>query len=177
MLALWILPALTACKEPPPDERRMEPMQEPVTSPPPSRPSTTPDSGPDSGVAPQSIGADEGHAEVGTRPPADPEIERALTLVRDSGLRFAVPASSPEQQPAIYTAEQFAGTLRSKWDWIGYDIVELEPWLDQIATKTFKDNLPYQVLTEDGSSSDFRPWLDAALKAAPTPEPSPGGTP
>jgi hypothetical protein len=98
------------------------------------------------------------------RPRADPDIERALDLIGASGLRFVDPPSEPEGRAGEYTAEQFAGMLRTKWDWIGYDLTELEPWLDQIATRSFKTSLAYQVTLADGTTGDLRPWLDAQLR-------------
>jgi hypothetical protein len=54
--------------------------------------------------------------------------------------------------------------LRSKWDWIGYDLVELEPWLDAIATRSFKTRLPYRVELAGGTLGELRPWLDERLQ-------------
>src|SRR5690606_18856901 len=99
------------------------------------------------------------------RPRADPDIDRALDLIGRSGRRFIDPPEDPDARPTEYTAEQFAAMLRTKWDWLGYDLTELEPWLDEIATRSFKTNLPYQVVLADGTSSELRPWLDQQLRA------------
>jgi hypothetical protein len=104
---------------------------------------------------------------ISERPPADPEIERALNLIGASGLRFIDSRSDPNERPSEYTAEQFASMLRTKWDWLGYDLTTIEPWLDEIATRSFKTNLPYLVVLADGTSHEFRPWLDQQLRAAP----------
>jgi hypothetical protein len=103
------------------------------------------------------------------RPPADPAITKAIDLVGASGLRFIDQAADETSDPSEYTAEQFAGMLRKKWDWIGYDICELDPWLDEIATRSFKTNLPYQVVLADGTSADVRGWLDQQLAASEDP--------
>jgi hypothetical protein len=100
------------------------------------------------------------------RPRADPSIDRALDLISTSDLRFIDPADEPDERPSEYTAEQFAGMLRTKWDWIGYDLTELDPWLDGVATRSFKTNLAYQVVLADGTTSELRPWLDAQLRAS-----------
>jgi len=172
VLATLALPLAPGCgkdsEDEPLDAHRLEPMRPPLQRPPRSRPQPA--------AAVETGGPlPSGEGELDSRPPADPEIERALNLVRDSELRFSVASEDPEARPTIYTAEQFASMLRSKWDWIGYDIVALDPWLDAIASKTFKDNRPYQVLYADGRSGDFRRWLDAALAGEPGPMlPTPG---
>jgi hypothetical protein len=56
--------------------------------------------------------------------------------------------------------------LRTKWDWLGYDLTELDPWLDGVATRSFKTNLAYQVVFVDGTKHGFREWLDAQLRDA-----------
>jgi hypothetical protein len=90
----------------------------------------------------------------------DPAIAETLDLISASGRRFIDQAEEAESRPTEYTAEQFVSMLRSKWDWIGYDIVELDPWLDEIATRSFKSSLPYLVVLDDGSTTEFRTWLD-----------------
>jgi hypothetical protein len=90
----------------------------------------------------------------------DPAIAETLDLIAASKQRFIDQAEDKDSRPTEYTAEQFASMLRSKWDWIGYDITEPEPWLDEIATRSFKSNLPYLVVLADGSTTEFRGWLD-----------------
>jgi hypothetical protein len=107
------------------------------------------------------------------RPRPDPDIERALDRISASGLRFIDQASEPEGRPSEYTAEQFAVMLRTKWDWIGYDLTELGPWLDAIATRSFKTHLAYQVVLADGTRQELRPWLDAQLGRSVPAEPEP----
>lgn len=107
--------------------------------------------------------ADEAPSKLPERPRADPDIERALDLISASGLRFIDPPDEPDEAPDEYTAEQFASMLRTKWDWLGYDLTELQPWLEEIATRSFKTNRPYRVMLADGTTTEFRPWLDAQL--------------
>jgi hypothetical protein len=107
--------------------------------------------------------------ELPERPPADPEIERALELISASGLHFIDVPDEPNERPSEYTAAQFASMLRTKWDWLGYDLIELEPWLDEIATRSFKTSLPYRVVLADGTQQEFRPWLDAQLRISKQP--------
>ncbi|GEM_PF-2688123 len=110
------------------------------------------------------------------RPPVDPEIERALEVIRHSGLRFISPPAEdePEAEGTRYTAQEFAAMLSTKWDWIGYDLVSLDPWLDEIATRSFSDDVPYQVELDSGTITDLRGWLDQALLAESKPA---GATP
>lgn len=89
----------------------------------------------------------------------DPEIDRALELVRTSKHRFLAPDADPEASPDEYTAEQFISMLESKREWIGYDITKFEPWLDEIATSSFVDRVPYLVVLDDGTTRELRPWL------------------
>jgi hypothetical protein len=105
------------------------------------------------------VAGDEAPAPLTERPPADPAITKALDLISASGLRFIDQAADEDSKPSEYTAEQFASMLRTKWDWIGYDISELEPWVEEIASRSFKTNLPYQVVLGDGTSVELRGWL------------------
>jgi hypothetical protein len=103
------------------------------------------------------------------RPKPDPAIAVTLDMISASGRNFIDQADGVDSSPTEYTAEQFASMLRSKWDWIGYDIADLDPWLDEIATRSFKSNLPYLVVLDDGSTTEFRTWLDAQRAQAKTP--------
>jgi hypothetical protein len=106
-------------------------------------------------------GSDEPTTTLRERPKPDPAIAATLDLISASKQRFIDQAEDKDSRPTEYTAEQFASMLRSKWDWIGYDIIEPQQWLDEIATRSFKSNLPYLVVLEDGSTIEFRGWLDA----------------
>ncbi|HVH98824.1 MAG TPA: DUF5329 family protein [Enhygromyxa sp.] len=117
----------------------------------------------ESGTESGDADAEQAPSKLPERPRADPDIERALDLIGASGLRFIDPPDDPDEAPDEYTAEQFASMLRTKWDWLGYDLTELQPWLDEIATRSFKTNRPYRVMLADGTTSEVRPWLDAQL--------------
>ncbi|MFO7561080.1 MAG: hypothetical protein R6X02_00435 [Enhygromyxa sp.] len=162
--------AVAACKDEPPVHTGPEPMRAPPGGAPPmlpDRPAAADDD--ETGDAGEPKDADERPPVVlPERPRADPDIDRALDLIGASGLRFLDPRSDPEQRPSEYTAEQFAGMLRTKWDWLGYDLTALEPWLEEIATRSFKTNLPYLVVLTDGTTRELRPWLDEQLRAGPT---------
>lgn len=107
-------------------------------------------------------------------PARDPEIDRALELIRTSGLRFLAPEpDSPEGEGDEYTAEQFASMLETKRDWIGYDITKFEPWLREIATSSFLDRVAYRVVLDDGTTREFQPWLVERLAAPPAPPSAP----
>ena len=139
LAALIALPlAATGCHEDPPLVRH-EPMRTPASG---------PASSAESRVAAASVGAAASEAELegeqteappplAERPLADPAITKAIDLIGASGLRFIDQAADEDSKPSEYTAEQFAGMLRSKWEWIGYDICELDAWIEEIATRSF----------------------------------------
>jgi hypothetical protein len=155
-LSVIVTLALTlSCSEDPPVERHY-PMREPThAAQPPVSPATLP-SVEDS----ESATTGQPALELRERPKPDPAIAVTLDLISASKRRFIDQADGEDSRPTEYTSEQFASMLRSKWDWLGYDIVTLEPWLDDIATRSFKSNLPYLVVLEDGSTVEFRGWLD-----------------
>ena len=160
-----LLLAASACKDEPPSAS--EPT--PVPAPAPVEARLAAPSATDTGEAGDAE-TGEAAAPLPERPRADPDIERALDLIGASGLRFIDPPDEPDESPDEYTAEQFASMLRTKWDWLGYDLTELQPWLDEIATRSFKTNRPYRVMLTDGTTLEVRPWLDAQLaKQAPPP--------
>lgn len=125
--------------------------------------------------APPRASADAGETEsdeapkLRERPKPDPAIAVTLDMISASGREFIDQADGEDSRQTQYTAEQFASMLRSKWDWIGYDIAELDPWLDEIATRSFKSSLPYLVVLDDGTTSEFRPWLDTQREQAKKP--------
>jgi len=96
----------------------------------------------------------------------DPEIDRALGLIRSSKLRFLAPESADDPAGDEYTAEQFASMLESKRDWVGYDITRFDLWLDEIATCSFLDRVAYRVVLADGTSRELLPWLVEQLALA-----------
>ena len=162
ILALTLVLA-SSCKEPE-SPIRHEPMRQPpggaAVEPPPPPPPPAPDE-----VDPNPASEPEVEREpLPERAPADPGIERALDLIASSGHTFLDPAEDEDEDATVYTAEQFASMLRSKWDWIGYDLTEVEPWLDEIATRSFKTNLPYLVQVDgQGDPVELRTWLDPQL--------------
>jgi hypothetical protein len=173
LLALVLL-ASSGCGDEPPPRDGPEPMRTPPQKGASARPEQ-PDKDPAAELGGEAS-EDQPGSRLPERPRADPAIERTLELIRASGLRFIDRPSEPEGRPSEYTAEQFAGMLRTKWDWIGYDLTELEPWLDAIATRSFKTLLAYEVVLADGTRQDLRAWLDVQLdRPAPSPpaEPSP----
>lgn len=159
----------SACKDDAPTHTGPEPMRAPAGGTPPS--AATLASNPAASTVAGETGDDDAREAVvlPERPRADPDIERALDRIGASGLRFVDPASEPDERPDEYTAEQFASMLRTKWDWLGYDLTELEPWLDEIATRSFKTNLAYQVVLADGTTTELRPWLDQQLREPANP--------
>lgn len=99
---------------------------------------------------------------LGAEPSAtgrDPRIDHAVERIRTSKLRFLAPDPDDAASPDEYTAEQFASMLESKRDWIGYDIMQFDPWLDEIASASFLDRVPYLVVLEDGTTRELRAWL------------------
>jgi hypothetical protein len=151
-----------SCREDPPIERHY-PMRHATNE---ASPSSLTGPTPSDGSEPSAIvedggnGPDERSTKLRERPKPEPAIAVTLDMISASGRRFIDQAEDAESRPTEYTAEQFASMLRSKWDWIGYDIVEHDPWLDEIATRSFKSNLPYLVVLADGSTTEFRTWLD-----------------
>ncbi|MFV8756135.1 hypothetical protein ACNOYE_36760 [Nannocystaceae bacterium ST9] len=105
----------------------------------------------------------------------DPKIARALTIIRTSKLRFLAPEADDPTSADEYTAEQFVSMLESKRDWIGYDIVDFDPWLAEVATCSFLDRVPYVVVLDDGSTRELRPWL--LERMAEPPSLAPAGAP
>ncbi|WP_146157730.1 DUF5329 family protein [Enhygromyxa salina] len=159
VLAPLLVVALACHEEPSPI--RHEPMRPPAASVPPAAPSVS--------AASDDPAAAEPPAPVAERPPADPAITKAIDLIGGSGLRFIDQADDDDSKPSEYTAEQFASMLRTKWDWIGYDIAELDTWLEEIGSRSFKTNLPYQVVLTDGTHVELRGWLDQRLAASDEP--------
>ena len=105
----------------------------------------------------------------------------ALQIVEQSELVFVAPArrthsGKTKGKRKEYTATEFAGMLRKKWEFLGADIVDLDAFIEQIATDAFASFEPYQVVLADGREHEFRAWLLEQLDAsrstvaqAPTP--------
>lgn len=166
-LALGLASTL-ACRDERPSAR-LEPMRTPTRALAPTPTDADSDAGSDGAGTGDETGGDSSGPKLAERPPADPAIDKALDLISSSGLRFVDQASDEDSQASEYTAEQFAAMLRTKWEWIGYDINELEPWLEAIAARSFKSNLPYQVVLGDGAIVELSGWLEQQLAASESP--------
>jgi hypothetical protein len=92
------------------------------------------------------------------------DIDFSLSVIESSGLGFLAPHE--DKAATHYTAGEFARMLRRKSKWLGPDLNELDPWLDEIASRSFKTDLPYQVQLEGGEVVELRPWLDEQLAKA-----------
>lgn len=105
----------------------------------------------------------------------------ALIIVERSESTFVVPArramptpkvGSQEKKPLFkkrapkareYSGQEFATMLRKKWEFLGADIDELEPFIKEIASDSFASLEPYRVRHPDGTTEDFEAWLRAKL--------------
>jgi hypothetical protein len=146
-------PALLACRDDPPVERHY-PMRapthaDPARAEPPAPAPTTVAEQPAEGQPPKRR----------ERPTPDPGIEATLTTIANSGLRFIDQAEDPDSRATEYSAAEFVDMLRSKWDWIGYDITAPDVFIREIATRSFKTNLPYLVVLQDGTTIELQAWL------------------
>jgi hypothetical protein len=86
----------------------------------------------------------------------------AILIVEQSGLQFVAPLRKNKEK--VYDAHKFADMLRTKWDWLGADIEDLDDFIDQIASDAFATFEPYRVRHRDGREQDFSGWLRARLK-------------
>ena len=106
----------------------------------------------------------------------------ALIIVEKSESTFVVPArraiptpkvgNSEKKKPLFkkrspkareYTGQEFATMLRKKWEFLGADIDELEPFIKEIASDSFASLEPYRVRHPDGTTEEFEGWLRAQL--------------
>ncbi len=108
----------------------------------------------------------------------------ALMIVERSDATFVVPARRPlpapkapasDRKPGVfkkkkrapkareYSGPEFADMLRKKWEFLGADIDELEPFIKEIASDSFASLAPYQVRLPDGTNDEFEGWLRARL--------------
>jgi len=108
----------------------------------------------------------------------------ALIIVERSPSTFVVPArrAPPKPKPKPpgsekrklfkkrsprsreYTGGEFADMLRKKWEFLGADIDELEPFITEIATESFASLEPYRVRHADGATESFETWLRSELE-------------
>jgi hypothetical protein len=105
-----------------------------------------------------------GGDDAGPDQPRQLGILDALQIVEHSGLVFVAPprrthSGKRKGKRKEYSATEFAGMLRKKWEFLGADIVELDAFIEQIATDAFASFEPYLVVFEDGSEREFRGWL------------------
>jgi len=106
----------------------------------------------------------------------------ALIIVERSDSTFVVPARRAMPSPKVgkedkkkplfkkrapkareYSGQEFATMLRKKWEFLGADIDELEPFIKEIASDSFASLEPYRVRHPDGTTEDFESWLRAQL--------------
>lgn len=106
----------------------------------------------------------------------------ALMIVERSDSTFVVPArrampskprqADPDKKPLFkkrapkareYSGSEFADMLRKKWEFLGADIDDLEPFIKEIASDSFASLAPYRVRHADGSTEEFEGWLRARL--------------
>lgn len=160
-IAACTLALAWGCREEPPVERHY-PMRQPPH--PASAPSVK-----ETATRTEDTPAEPARPIERERPKPDPAIEAMLDTISASGHRFIDQAEDAESRPTEYTAEQFASMLRGKWEWLGYDIVEPNLWLEEIATRSFKTNLPYLVVIEGGTTVELRGWLDTHRPPAQQP--------
>jgi len=62
-----------------------------------------------------------------------------------------------------YTGPQFADMLRTKWEYLGADIEQLDTFIDEIASASFTSLVRYRVVKANGSEEDFEEWLREQL--------------
>ncbi|MBL4689500.1 MAG: DUF5329 family protein [Nannocystaceae bacterium] len=91
---------------------------------------------------------------------------RAIPMPKVGGVgkkkrRFKKKKRGPKSRR--YTGPEFADMLRKKWEFLGADIDELEPFIKEIASDSFASLAPYQVHLADGSQEPFEGWLRARL--------------
>ncbi len=93
-------------------------------------------------------------------------IDYVLALVRHSRATFLAP-DAPRRRggrstsATRYDGEDFAAMLRRKTTWIGAGIQELDPWLTEVGSRSFRNDLPYQVERPDGHVEPFETWVEA----------------
>jgi hypothetical protein len=125
-------------------------------------------------------------------PPTPPEEQReaevharrllildALAIVEHSKLKFVAPprpgpvkpvgpakaSFGPKRKPKTkeYDGAQFADMLRTKWEFLGADIQDLDTFIEEIASDSFSGMVRYRVVHDDGREEDFGVWLRGQL--------------
>ncbi|MEM9458436.1 MAG: hypothetical protein AAGF11_29935 [Myxococcota bacterium] len=107
----------------------------------------------------------------------------ALRIVETSELRFVAPPRKAVAKPKPrkgkpkpkrmgskrkpkrkeYTGPQFADMLRTKWEYLGADIDDLDTFVEEIASASFSSMVRYRVVRDDGAEEDFARWLRLQL--------------
>lgn len=104
----------------------------------------------------------------------------ALMIVEKSESTFVVPSrrAAPTPTPKAekkklfkkrspkareYNGNDFAAMLRKKWEFLGADIDDLEPFITEIASDSFASLEPYRVRHPDGTTEQFETWLRGQL--------------
>jgi hypothetical protein len=119
-----------------------------------------PAAAPASGPAP---GPASGPPAAAPAPPPALGVERVLELIESSGLEFH--ALDDDGVRATWNASEFARMLRRKSRWLGPDLRELEPWLAEIASRSFRTDRDYEVQLDTGERVRLRVWLDQRVAA------------
>ncbi|MCA9709203.1 MAG: DUF5329 family protein, partial [Myxococcales bacterium] len=108
----------------------------------------------------------------------------ALRIVETSDLQFVAPSRKAMNKPKPrkgkpkttagmpskrkpkrkeYTGREFADMLRTKWEYLGADIDDLDAFVEEIASASFSSMVRYRVVLADGNEEDFATWLRLQL--------------
>jgi len=99
--------------------------------------------------------------------PEPPSVEGAIDLIEASELTFVAPR---EGQPATtYNGRDMAKMLRNKTTWLGADLTDVQPWIDGIATRSYRSYSVYEVRLANGETQSLPAWLRERLDL-PDPE-------
>ena len=107
--------------------------------------------------------------------PVDP-IEALIRVVEGSEHTFYAPDGAGDE--VAYDALAFAKMLRSKTNWMGSDLDDVDQWMREISGRSFRYDRPYEVATADGRRVEFLAWLRlqpevVRITTPPSPSPSP----
>lgn len=113
-------------------------------------------------------------------------VDYVVALVQHSRATFLAP-DAPKRRggrstsATRYTGPDFAAMLRRKSTWIGAGIEELDPWLAEVGSRSFRNDQPYQVEHPDGRVEPFDVWVEARRhgpggKGSVVQTPSPAGS-
>lgn len=105
-------------------------------------------------------------------------IPYVIRMIEQSDHEFVAPQR--KGPPKVMAGPEFASMLRNKWQWLGRDINELEPFLDEIAGNAFSSMKPYRVRISEDEEVELRPWIERELgryTAATNEQPGDGAAP